>query len=316
MREGTDAIGVKAVGALGSALLVVLLAFALAGGPAPAASAPPPQHKPSCNDLDATLVGSPDSDRLKATKGRDIIAALGGNDRVRGLGARDLFCGGAGKDRAMKRVSVDQHEPVAPDDPGYGAGLVFGGSGDDTIVLDCSGSTAPVALAWSRVEAGPGDDFIDINCPYNDMALGGSGDDTIRVGAGLDGALGGDGDDRLIDAYSTEDDCYGDPPPEFGDSFLWCRPAGIIWIRFDDGLDGGAGQDVLIGGQSNDGLNGREGNDDLSGGADRDALSGGEGTDRCDGGPGAYDYVGDINGRPLDDCETELNLESETNPPW
>lgn len=43
----------------------------------------------------------------------------------------------------------------------------------------------------------------------------------------------------------------------------------------DDGLFGGAGNDVLDGGDGSDSLSGADGDDQLSGGAGNDELSGG-----------------------------------------
>jgi X-Pro dipeptidyl-peptidase len=52
-----------------------------------------------CKGRSLTIVGSEGKDRIKGTKGRDVISALGGNDRVRGGKGKDVICGGKGRDR-------------------------------------------------------------------------------------------------------------------------------------------------------------------------------------------------------------------------
>ena len=51
-----------------------------------------------CEGRVATIVGTDRPERLRGSRGRDVIAALGGNDVVRGGKGEDLICGGAGRD--------------------------------------------------------------------------------------------------------------------------------------------------------------------------------------------------------------------------
>jgi Tol biopolymer transport system component len=53
----------------------------------------------SCGGRPATMVGSDAGEKLKGTKGADVIVANGGNDRIKGVAGRDRICGGAGRDR-------------------------------------------------------------------------------------------------------------------------------------------------------------------------------------------------------------------------
>ena len=57
-------------------------------------------------------------------------------------------------------------------------------------------------------------------------------------------------------------------------------------------LDGGAGNDKLLGGSGHDTLIGAEGNDHLGGGAGRDLLFGGDNTDNLFGGGGDDILIG------------------------
>jgi hemolysin type calcium-binding protein len=51
-----------------------------------------------CEGRVATIVGTDRPERLRGSRGRDVIAALGGNDVVRGGKGEDLICGGDGRD--------------------------------------------------------------------------------------------------------------------------------------------------------------------------------------------------------------------------
>jgi dipeptidyl aminopeptidase/acylaminoacyl peptidase len=53
----------------------------------------------SCGGRQATIVGSDAGEKLKGTKGPDVIVGNGGNDRIKGLAGRDRLCGGTGRDR-------------------------------------------------------------------------------------------------------------------------------------------------------------------------------------------------------------------------
>ena len=61
-----------------------------------------------CKGRSLTIVGTQGKDRIKGTKGRDVISALGGNDRVRGGRGKDVICGGRGNDRLRGGVDKDR----------------------------------------------------------------------------------------------------------------------------------------------------------------------------------------------------------------
>ncbi len=61
-----------------------------------------------CKGYKLTIVGTRGKDRIRGTKGRDVISALGGNDRVRGGRGKDVICGGRGKDRLRGGLDKDR----------------------------------------------------------------------------------------------------------------------------------------------------------------------------------------------------------------
>ena len=119
-------------------------------------------------------------------------------------------------------------------------------------------------------------DDVDASCFYFYME-GGSGDDTLTGGAGIDKIHGNDGSDTLygggahdyLDGGAGDDTLYGG-----ADSDTLDARAG------DDILYGGSGDDTLAGNADNDTLYGGTGNDALYGGAGGDSLYGGAGNDK------------------------------------
>jgi streptogramin lyase len=105
---------------------------------------------PTCRGKPATIVGSPDDDRLVGSTSAgtsDVIAALGGDDRIKANNGSDIVCGGDGNDRL---------------NGGKGKDSLSGGAGDD------------------RLNGSAGSDSLD----------GGSGSDRCDGGSGRDSAKG------------------------------------------------------------------------------------------------------------------------------
>jgi hypothetical protein len=104
------------------------------GGPAPTA---PVASAPQCDGLDATKIGTPEADTLRATAGPDVVVGMGGDDTVRGLAGEDVVCGGSGADRLAGGSAAD---------------ALFGGPGRDRLV---GGG------GRDRLVGGPGRDSVD-----------------------------------------------------------------------------------------------------------------------------------------------------------
>lgn len=114
-----------------------------------------------CDGLVATITGTARSDRLKrrlvGTRGRDVIAALGGNDRAEGRGRADTICGGAGADSLFGGRGNDRLGGGTGRDRlfgGRGKDTLFGGRGNDRIYT--------VAGARDRVHCGRGFDVVHV----------------------------------------------------------------------------------------------------------------------------------------------------------
>ncbi len=237
----------------GSAALVLAVA-ALA--PVPSAHAAP---TPTCQGVEATIVGTPAPDRMVATPGPDVIVALDGDDVVIAGAGDDLVCGGEGAD------------------------LLRGGPGDDRLYGQREALHSDRGGTWfqpDRLDGGIGDDVLDVgDDTRGPVSFGGNGILDYRgSGAGVTvdlvaGTATGQGSDAIV----------GAPGPGCGNG---CYGVAVHGSDHDDVLLGSENDDYLVGYAGDDRLDGRGGVDELrsedesgEGPADADTLTGGDGDD-------------------------------------
>jgi hypothetical protein len=171
-----------------------------------------------------------------------IIPGSGGadGDDLDGSAGNDFIDGGGDADNIGDTDGVAGCQDT--DEPGNDR--LFGGVGNDTI---CGGS------GNDRIEAGAGDDVVSGNAGNDFINMGGAA--TSETGNG------GDGNDTLVGGTcQTNVTLNGD--------------AGNDTLNAVDGCD-----HILNGGAGNDRLLGASGNDRLAGGAGNDTLVGGLGDD-------------------------------------
>ncbi|MDP9219550.1 MAG: hypothetical protein M3P23_03315 [Actinomycetota bacterium] len=203
-----------------------------------------------------TIVGTPNSDVIHGTSGKDVICGGAGNDFLYGMQGNDVLIGGAGDDQ------------------------LFGGTGNDIIVGQ------------------DGFDGIHGNTG-NDVMYGGVGGDTFGESPISDGAdimVGGVDSDTV--SYSrrnngvrvTLDGLANDGAPGEGDQ------AGVIpWQTVTspdvENINGGDGNDVLVGSALDNFLVTRGGADNIRGLAGNDTIDVMDhaGDDRVRGGLGDAD---------------------------
>ncbi|MGH8901851.1 MAG: M91 family zinc metallopeptidase [Egibacteraceae bacterium] len=151
------------------------------------------------------------------------------------------------------------------------------GSGNDVIEVD------PNVQLSITVLGGRGNDEIGARTASRGIRIGGSGNDVIYGGDGLDQIDGGAGNDEI---YGGEGHDYIDG--QDGDDFLTggAHDDAIYGGRGNDAIVGFDGLDYLEGGSGNDALSGGRGDDVLSGGRDDDTLEAGDGDDKLYGGRG------------------------------
>jgi Ca2+-binding RTX toxin-like protein len=213
--------------------LVRLLVIGLAFAALPVSVASPKPLRSFCGGQRATIAS--DEHRIRGTRGPDVIVAGRGPDVIFGGGGSDLICGGLGRDR------------------------LYGERGNDTV------------------RGGPGS---------RDEVDGGPGDDTVEGGRGaFDALLGGIGRDRVVGG------------PGSHDIASYRGAGGAIEVDLGHGLVlgaeheqltgvedvlGGSGEDTLAGSASAaNRLDGGPGDDRLVGARMGDRAFGGPGSDQC-----------------------------------
>ena len=201
-----------------------------------------------------TLIGGIGIDVVNGGDGDDTIVGDGGDDRLIGGPGADVIEGGLGNDRVFGGEGLNR---LFGDE---GADLIFGGSDVDTIF---GGDGADQVFPLG------GDDVVNLGDgglpgatdPADaDLVLGGTGNDVLSGGLGLNIFYGGDGEDQVTG----------------GDG--------------ENRMHGQNGSDSLISGAGNDYLAGQLGDDTISGGDGNDYIIPGFGDDVVDAGDGV-DYV-------------------------
>ena len=93
-----------------------------------------------------TVNGSEGPDRLRGTRGADVICGLGGDDRIDGRGGADVVYGDAGDDRVAA---------------GSGDDTAYGGDGNDRLDGDGGDDVLAGGPGADRMSGGRGDDHAE-----------------------------------------------------------------------------------------------------------------------------------------------------------
>lgn len=197
------------------------------------------------------------------------LAGQGGGDALTGSpGIRNILNGdGVGPDGSDTLTGGAKRDTLIG---GGGNDTLVGGDGDD----DLDGGDGE-----DMSNGGPGFDF------FNPVSPGPDGPDVFIGGGQIDSLfLGSRNDPVRVTTDGVADDGEGCPGPGCeGDN-----------VAADvEGVTGGDGNDILIGGPGLNDFSGSTGNDQLNGGGGYDELSGGSGEDTISGGPGSDELIGD-----------------------
>ncbi|MFS8182217.1 M10 family metallopeptidase C-terminal domain-containing protein [Pseudovibrio denitrificans] len=241
------------------------------------------------NDL---LEGEADNDTLNGGAGDDVVNAGDGNDKITLDEGNDIIRGGEGEDRLIvsgsKGARIDLNASGAQQ-TGYGLDVISGienisgGDGDDHL----TGNDLR-----NEFHGGNGDDVL-IGAGGNDYLQGGDGNDTLLGGLGNDNLIGGAGDDivnggdgsdlitlgsgtDIIDGGDGRDTLRYDGSESITVNLsrtdFQSTGIGQLKVSNVEVVEGGSGDDVLIGDEVANTLRGGSGADTLQGGGGRDYI--------------------------------------------
>ena len=240
------------------------------------------------SDGDDTIFGAVGDDTISGGAGNDVIGGGGGNDLILGGSDNDTLSGGDGNDTLDGQGGNDVLSGDGGDDVlvlGNGSGgddVIEGGEGFNQIQVNGTVSSDNITIGANNglitVSRGLATVTANNNMSVQRLVVNaGAGDDTVTVNdlASIDCAIliivnGDEGNDRLTAQGSR---------------------LGLARLM----MNGGVGNDTILGSQDGDSLNGNEGtdainglagNDSITGTAGNDVLAGGLGDDTLDGGDG------------------------------
>lgn len=142
--------------------------------------------------------------------------------------------------------------------------LILAGGGNDTISIIRGGGDV--------VDGGDGNDHVIVNVVTDIDIIGGAGRDWVQSGGGADIIEGGAGED-VSHGGAGADQIFGDQAVLIADAIETGRTAEGV-DAWGDLLDGGLGEDTIVGTATKDLLSGGSGGDLLISGAGDDFISG------------------------------------------
>lgn len=229
----------------------------------------------SANNLTNTGVG---------TTGNDILLGLGGGDTLTGNAGNDVVDGGSGNDRVIATIND-------------GNDIYIGGSGTDTY--DLSGTAAAALVSLTTNTASSAQTGLDTLNRFENV-IGGTGNDTITDGVGINAINGGNGNDTFIMTNDNSRDAIrGGAGIDTVDYSLFTNALTVLVDGDFDVLGSGTGANTdrvreienFIGGLGADNITGNGNVNTLVGGGGNDIITGGQGADILTGGQGADTFV-------------------------
>ncbi len=222
--------------------------------------------------------------------GDDTLVGSSGNNALGGGAGIDLYDASAATGSVT--VDLDSGSTTGADigsDTLTNVENATGGSGDDTLVGDGGANTLSGGSGDDVLEGAGGDDVLDGGAD-NDTLDGGPGADLLRDGAGTDEVLGGAGNDVIDGALDAIEDNYRGGGG--ADTIRYAAAIGAVTIDLSGGglpfgtasgleigadrlfdfenLQGGVGNDTLIGDGADNVVFASPGDDDVDGGLGSD----------------------------------------------
>jgi len=255
------------------------------------------------------LFGGDGVDRLIGGTGHDTVSAGAGNDSVWGNDGNDVLLGDDGDDLLYGNAGDDTVRG------GNGNDRMYGSSGRDDLDGEAGDDKASgQGSSWDTLRGGLGNDSLsggagrdivietaNVDLQLRANRLYGLGIDRIweteivqligGAGNNVFDATEWNGEYVILDGGDGDDTLLGSPGPDVLDGQL--GDDSISGNDGDDRLFGFYGSDLLSGDDGNDFINGQGGDDSLLGGAGDDRIIGADGNDIVSGGDGNDSAFGD-----------------------
>lgn len=217
----------------------------------------------------AEIHGGPGDDRIAGSNGADRLYGDGGVNTIEAYGGDDMIEAGTGPSADVRAGAGNDTVHGTP-----GNDIIWGGGGSDTIAGGAGADDLEGWDGWSskytQDDRPDGNDTID-GGPGRDLLDGGPGSDSITGGSDIDEVRYADRPEPLT---VTLDGASGDGAASEND-----------YIAPDvEALQGGDGNDTLVGNGGQNWIDGWQGDDVIAGGGDGDVLLGDDGADRIFGG--------------------------------
>ncbi|MBC7953690.1 MAG: cadherin-like domain-containing protein [Rhodospirillaceae bacterium] len=129
----------------------------------------------------SSLLGGAGNDRIDGRAGNDWIVGGSGNDTLYGGAGDDYIYGGSTLGSGVGNDFIDGGDGDDTIYAGYGHSTIFGGAGNDRIAISSS-----TIHALNQVDAGSGDDVIQLNGYDANTVTTGAGRDVIQTGYSAD----------------------------------------------------------------------------------------------------------------------------------
>jgi Ca2+-binding RTX toxin-like protein len=289
----------------------------------------------AATDAAGTLLGGLGNDTLTGGGGNDSLAGEAGADSLDGAAGADTLTGGDGDDTLLGGLGSDSVSGDAGNDTldegsaASSSDTLVGGLGTDLVTYASRNSGVSILLGGAASSGESGESDVvrsDVENAAggdgNDSLVGSSGSNELTGNAGNDTLRGGAGDDVFWATGTTTTDGDDSFAGEGGSDVLdyASRTVGVT-VNLASGtgglssggetdtiagdvevVQGGSGDDSLVGSDAANVLYGAAGNDTLNGAGGDDVLDGGLGTNTLD--CGASD--GDVGFRGASSLNCEL----------
>ena len=259
-----------------------------------------------------TLTGGNDNDLIDGGAGNDVLNGDGGNDNMQGNAGNDTLNGGDKGDDLLGGFGDDVLNGEGGED------WMEGNQDNDTLNGGDANDFLFGGLGNDKLTADAGNDNL-IGADGNDTLSGGDGTDILRGDAGADAQDGGASEDSyLLTGADGDGDTFTDPGGIDTIINIGTGPLTLTTLASTSGIDaidsagsivgtaaanslnftntkfvgvtfvdGGAGNDTLVGNSANNDLRGAAGDDNIDGGDGADTIEDGVGNATLAGGAGA-----------------------------